>query len=228
MISSRFVRPLLPVVVLAGGLSAPAPAMAAIEPFLGEVMWVGFNFCPKGWAEANGQLLPIAQNTALFSLLGTQYGGDGRVNFALPDLRGRTMVHVGTGPGLSSIDQGAVGGAETQTLTFAQMPSHSHSATTTISDVEITSTLYGSSSSANSSAPAGAALATTKKQVAVYAAGTPNQAMATGSVRSTVTGGTATTTVDATSSGTQPVSVRDPYLALKACIALQGIFPSQN
>jgi microcystin-dependent protein len=227
MISSRFVRPLLPVVVLAGGLSAPAPALASTEPFLGELIWVGFNFCPRGFAEANGQLLPINQNQALFSLLGTQYGGNGQTTFALPDLRGRTMVHVGTGPGLSSIVQGEVGGAEIQTLTFAQMPSHSHSATTTISDLEITSTLYGSSSSANSGAPAGAALATTKKQVAVYAAGTPSQAMAAGSVQSSVTDGTATTTV-ATTGGNQPFSVRGPYLALKACIALVGIFPSQN
>jgi microcystin-dependent protein len=228
MIKSRLVRPLLPVVVLAGGLSAPTLAMAGTDNFIGEVMWVGFNFCPRGWAAADGQLLPIAQNSALFSLLGTQYGGDGRVNFALPDLRGRTMVHVGTGPGLSNILQGEVGGAETQTLTFAQMPRHSHSATTTISELEITSTLYGSSSSASSSTPAGAALATTKKQVPAYAASPPNQAMATGSVQSTVTGGTATTTVDATSSGTQPVSVRDPYLALRACIALQGIFPPRD
>jgi microcystin-dependent protein len=228
MIKSRLVRPLLPVVVLAGGLSAPATAMAGIEPFIGEVMWVGFNFCPKGWAQANGQLLPINQNQALFSLLGTQYGGNGATTFALPDLRGRTMVHVGTGPGLSNIVQGEVGGAEAQTLTFAQMPSHSHSATTTISDLEVTSTLYGSSASASSSAPAGGALATTKKQAAVYAASTPNQAMAAGSVQSTVTGGTATTTVAATNSGTAPVSVRDPYLGLMACVALVGIFPPRD
>jgi microcystin-dependent protein len=228
MIKSRLVRPLLPVIVLAGGLSAPAPAMAGIDPFIGEVMWVGFNFCPRGWAQANGQLLPIAQNSALFSLLGTQYGGNGQTTFALPDLRGRTMVHVGTGPGLSEISQGQVGGAESQTLTFAQMPSHSHSATTTISDLEVKSTLYGSSASASSSAPAGAALATTKKQAPVYVAGTPDQAMASGSVQSAVTGGTATTTVAATNSGTSPVSVRDPYLGLMACIALTGIFPSRD
>jgi microcystin-dependent protein len=228
MIKSRLVRPLLPVVVLAGGLSASAPAIAATEPFLGEVTWVGFNFCPRGWAQANGQLLPINQNQALFSLLGTQYGGDGRVTFALPDLRGRTMVHVGTGPGLSEISQGQTGGAESQTLTFAQMPSHSHSATTTISDLQITSTLYGSSASAGSSEPAGAALATTKKQVPVYATSTPNQAMASGSVQSTVTDGTATTTVAATNSGSTPVSVRDPYLGLMACVAITGVFPSRD
>lgn len=228
MIKSRLVRPLLPVVVLAGGLSAPTLAMAGTDNFIGEVMWVGFNFCPKAWAEANGQLLPINQNQALFSLLGTQYGGDGRVNFALPDLRGRTMVHVGSGPGLSNILQGETGGAESLTLTFAQMPSHSHSATTTISGLEITSTLYGSSAGANSTAPAGAALATGKKQAPVYAASAPDQAMAAGSVQSTVTSSTATTTVAATSSGTTPVSVRDPYLALKACVALLGVFPPRD
>lgn len=228
MIKSRLVRPLLPVVALVGGLSAPTLATASSEPFIGELMWVGFNFCPKGWAPANGQILPINQNQALFSLLGTTYGGNGTTTFGLPDLRGRTMVHVGTGPGLSNINQGEVGGAESQTLTFAQMPSHSHSATTTISDLEVTSTLYGSSASASSTAPAGAALATTKKQVPVYAASAPNQAMAAGSVQSTVTSGTATTTVAATNSGGTPVSVRDPYLALNACIALQGIFPPRD
>jgi len=204
------------------------PVQAAAEPFIGELMWVGFNFCPRGWAAANGQLLPISSNTALFSLLGTTYGGDGQTTFALPDLRGRVMVHVGAGAGLSTIVQGEQGGAESRSLTFAQMPAHSHSATTTISDLAITSTLYGSSSGASSTAPAGGSLAVTKKQAAVYGAGVPNQAMAAGSVQSTLTNGTATTTVAATNSGTTPVPVRDPYLGLMACIALQGIYPSRD
>jgi microcystin-dependent protein len=99
------------------------------EPFLGEIRMVGFNFAPRGWATCDGQLLSIAQNTALFSLLGTQYGGDGQTTFALPDLRGRAAIHMGQGPGLSAVNIGERAGAETVTLTANQMPSHSHAAT---------------------------------------------------------------------------------------------------
>lgn len=96
------------------------------EPFIGEIRLVPYNFEPRGWAFCNGQLLPISQNTALFSLLGTNYGGDGRTTFALPDLRGRVAVSQGTGPGLSNVVLGEVGGAEQVTLTQAQMPAHGH------------------------------------------------------------------------------------------------------
>ncbi len=99
-----------------------------MEPFLGQIQAFGFNFAPRGWAFCNGQLLPIAQNTALFSLLGTIYGGDGRTTFALPDLRGRVSMQFGTGPGLSSYSIGEKGGAEQITLITSQMPSHNHSA----------------------------------------------------------------------------------------------------
>lgn len=92
------------------------------DPFLGQIMQVGFNFAPRGWAECNGQLLPIAQNTALFSLLGTTYGGDGRTTFALPDLRGRISKHVGTGPGLAPVSWGQRGGAENVNLSAANIP----------------------------------------------------------------------------------------------------------
>ena len=96
------------------------------EPFIGEIKIVGFNFAPRGWAFCDGQLLPIAQNSALFSLLGTTYGGDGRTTFGLPDLRGRSATHVGTGPGLSSRSWGQRGGTETHTITAGQVPSHGH------------------------------------------------------------------------------------------------------
>lgn len=97
-----------------------------MTPFIGQLMLFGGNFAPRGWAKCEGQLLPIAQYSALFSILGTTYGGDGVTTFALPDLRGRVSVGSGHGPGLSAHALGAKGGAEEVTLTVAQMPSHSH------------------------------------------------------------------------------------------------------
>jgi len=96
------------------------------EPFIGQLMLVPYNFAPRGWAFCQGQLLPIAQNTALFSLLGTTYGGNGQTNFALPDLRGRVPISSGQGPGLSNYDLGQMGGNETVTLTTGQIPAHNH------------------------------------------------------------------------------------------------------
>ena len=96
------------------------------EPFLGQIIIVGFNFAPRGWAQCNGQILPIAQNTALFSLLGTTYGGNGQTTFALPDLRSRVPIHVGQGPGLSSYDLGQAAGTETVTLNINEIPAHNH------------------------------------------------------------------------------------------------------
>src|SRR5215475_4860563 len=98
------------------------------NPFLGEIRMVPFNFAPKGWALCNGQILSIAQNTALFSLLGTTYGGNGVTTFALPDFRGRTPIHFGQGPGLSNRALGQVGGEENHTLIVAELPSHTHTA----------------------------------------------------------------------------------------------------
>lgn len=97
-----------------------------MDTFLGQIMLVGFDFVPRGWAMCNGQLLSISQNTALFSLLGTQYGGDGQSTFALPDLRGRVPVHKGQGPGLRTYTQGETGGTESVTLTTNNLPSHAH------------------------------------------------------------------------------------------------------
>jgi microcystin-dependent protein len=99
------------------------------EPFLGEIMMVGFNFAPRGWAMCDGQLMLISQNSALFSLLGITFGGDGRTVFGLPDLRGRTAIHPGTGPGLSNRRLGAKGGSETNTMTVNEMPLHTHTIT---------------------------------------------------------------------------------------------------
>ncbi|MBU0550814.1 tail fiber protein [Myxococcota bacterium] len=119
-----------------------------MEPFLGEIRIFGGNFAPRGWALCDGQFLPINQNQALFSLLGTMYGGDGRTTFALPDLRGRAAMHMGEGPGLSARPQGQRGGAEQVTLTVQQIPSHRHGLP--ISDAP------------SQGAPQGAAAATTR------------------------------------------------------------------
>src|ERR1700746_3397817 len=97
------------------------------DPFVAEIRIFPFNFAPKGWALCDGQLLPISQNTALFSLLGTTYGGDGKSNFALPNLQGNAPMHPGQGPGLSLHDLGETGGSDTETLLESEIPSHSHS-----------------------------------------------------------------------------------------------------
>ena len=102
------------------------PSRSSLEPFIAEIMIFGGNFAPRGWATCDGQLLPISQYTALFSLVGTMYGGDGRTTFGLPDLRGRVPIHRGTGPGLSTRNQGQSGGSETNLLNVDQLPAHSH------------------------------------------------------------------------------------------------------
>lgn len=174
-------------------------ANAASEPFIGEIMWTGATFCPRGWANADGQLLSIAQNTALFSLYGTTYGGDGRTTFGLPDLRGRVSIHTGNGPGLSNYPQGARGGAENTTLTAAQMPAHNH--------------LINTSEGSSAKSPNGSVLGYSKKKL--YDAPV-----------------NATTTLDSgavsSSGGGQPHENRQPYLTLRACVALVGVYPSRS
>ena len=113
-------------VAMAIVLGISSTALAAAEPFIGEIMMNGANFCPRGWANLDGQLLPSSQNHTLFSLLGTTYGGDGRTTFGLPDLRGRVPLHVGQGPGLTNRRQGNKGGAEKHALTISEMAKHQH------------------------------------------------------------------------------------------------------
>ena len=105
-----------------------------MEPFIGQITMFGFNFAPRGWAFCNGQLLPISQNTALFSLIGTYYGGDGRTSMGLPDMQGRAPVHLGNGPGISPRQIGQKGGRNEQILLSSQMPAHNHAASIKVSD----------------------------------------------------------------------------------------------
>lgn len=183
------------------GLSAaPDQAQAGADPFIGEIMLVGYTFCPRGWTEANGQLLPISQNTALFSLYGTTYGGDGRTTFALPDLRGRVPMHLGQGPGLSNRALGQGGGSETNTLTVNQMPPHSHS-------------LNALSTAGNNSNPAGRLLADDGSD-RIYSTGTPDVSLSAAAVGS--------------AGGGQAVNNMQPFLVMRYCVALQGVYPSRN
>ena len=176
------------------------------EPYLGQIILFAGNFAIRNYAMCNGQILPIAQNTALFSLLGTTYGGNGQTTFALPDLRGRAPLHFGQGPGLSPYTLGEVSGTENQTLLLTNLPAHNHLMRT-------------SSSDGNDSAPA----PTTVPGVVKNGANTLNAYTVTNNPDSTFLN------TDITNTGNnQPVPILQPFLALNFLIALQGIFPSRN
>jgi microcystin-dependent protein len=169
-----------------------------MEPLLGMIQLFGFDWAPTGWARCDGQLLSISQNTALFSLLGTTYGGDGRTTFAVPDLRGRAPIHDGTAPGLSSRSLGEVGGQEQVSVTDPnQLPPHTHG-------------VQGSATAASKS-PTGAVPAY-NDQGSAY--GAPDgTAMATNMTQST--------------GASAPIDVMSPFLAMNYCIAVEGIYPQR-
>lgn len=174
------------------------------DPFLGQIMMVGFNFAPRGWATCDGQLMAISQNTALFALLGTQFGGNGQTTFGLPDLRGRVPIHQGQGPALTPRVMGEISGVENVQLNANQMPAHNHQ-------------LSGTTDAANSASPAGGFPA------AVNYGGDPVQAYKT-------TG--ATTAMHGNAIGIAGQSLphpnMQPYLVVNFVIALAGVFPSRN
>lgn len=172
------------------------------DPFVAEIRIFPFNFAPKGWAFCDGQLLPLSQNTALFSLLGTTYGGDGKSNFALPDLQARTPMHIGydqPGPGLTMRFLGETGGSETVTLLESEIPAHNH-------------TLQVSTSDSNSNSPAGQLLGSAVGGVGMYAPPSSPTVMLNPNVLTPA-------------GGSQPHNNLMPYLALNFNIALQGVFP---
>jgi microcystin-dependent protein len=169
------------------------------EPFVAEIRIFGFNFAPKGWAFCNGQLIPISQNTALFSLLGTTYGGDGITTFALPNFQGSAPMHPGQGPGLSLRDLGETGGQQTVTLLQSQMPAHAHTAR--------------GYPNAGGQGPANNTWSDANQRgIAAYA---PTSAQNV-ALSPTALAGTG---------GSLPHNNMMPYLVLNFCIALQGIFP---
>lgn len=179
------------------------------NPFIAEIRIFAGNFAPRGWAFCQGQIMSIAQNTALFSLLGTTYGGNGQTTFGLPDLRGRVPIQQGQGPGLSPRTLGEVGGTETVTLISTQMPAHNH-------------TIGASTSPGNIANPSNNTLAV--GQVTVNG-GTELVNMYVGSTAPNVALNAQTAGV---AGGSQPHNNMQPFLAINYIIALQGIFPSRN
>ncbi|HEY2830310.1 MAG TPA: tail fiber protein [Thermoanaerobaculia bacterium] len=171
-----------------------------MDPFVAEIRIFPFNFAPKGWAFCDGQILPLSQNTALFSLLGTTYGGDGKSNFALPNMQGNAPMHPGQGPGLSLHDLGETGGSETVSLLESEIPSHSHGfnvSTQDALDSNATAELLAKGAAIGQYAVPGAIV-----QMA------PNALAPAG--------------------GDQPHNNLQPYLTLNFCIALQGVFPPRT
>jgi len=172
-----------------------------MDPFVAEIRIFPFNFAPKGWAFCDGQILPLSQNTALFSLLGTTYGGDGKSNFALPNFQGSAPMHPGQGPGLSLHDLGETGGSETVSLLESEIPSHSHAHTVSAAD-------------AQTGSPTGQ----------LFASGI-------GIGMYTSPPGPLTPLSDnalAPAGGDQPHNNMQPYLTLNFCIALQGVYPPRT
>lgn len=202
---------------LAAAAWSPVAGACGPDPFIGEVCLFPYNFAPRGYAFTDGSLLPIAQNTALFSLLGTTYGGNGTTTFALPDTRGRVIIGAGQGPGLSPYMLGQMGGSENVTLTTNQMPTHSHPAATSV-----VAKAVGANTEGNVDNPAASAWAA-KSRGGPYSATAPNVEMAAGTVQVT----SATTTVGI-SGGGQPFAIVQPFVVLNPAIALNGTFPSRN
>ena len=194
------------------------------SPFIGMIIQVGFTCPPRGWAFCNGQLISIAQNTALFSLIGTTYGGNGQTTFALPNLQGRVPIHPGQGAGLSPYVLGQTGGEENHTLITTEMPAHTHTATFNGS----TSTLSASTTKATlQTAVAGAVLG---KSTDSAGTAVPLIYSPAGTATPVALGGlnVAGTVTNANTGGSQPHNNLQPYLAINFCIALQGIFPSRS
>lgn len=179
-----------------------------IDPYLGNITVFAGNFAPRGWMFCQGQLISIAENNALFALIGTTYGGDGQTTFGLPDFRSRVAIHMGQGPGLSNYVLAQASGNENVSIGTAQMPGHSHPV------ISITGTLQGSTTAGSTSNMSNAVPAT----VSIYSnqpdGGQLNPTVATG--------------VTVSSGASQPVSIIQPVLAMNYIIATEGIFPSRN
>jgi len=173
------------------------------DPFVAEIRIFPFNFAPKGWAWCDGQLIPLSQNTALFSLLGTTYGGNGKSNFALPDLQGRVPMHPGQGPGLSLHDLGETGGSETVTLLESEMPAHAH-------------TMQANAAAADLQGPDPARVLARASGASAYQSNSSANLVAMAREALSPAG------------GDQPHNNLQPYVTFYFCIALQGVYPPRT
>jgi microcystin-dependent protein len=176
-----------------------------MDVFLGMIAAFGFNYNPRGWVFCNGQTMSIAQNTALFSLLGTMYGGNGTTTFGIPDLRGRTLIGIGNGPGLSPVTQGEMAGSPSVTILATNMPQHNHTLGA--------ATLLVANTPADGGVPSGFLANTGTTKIYGEASNASTKAI----------GGTTDM-----AGGSQALGIRNPYLGINYCIATQGIFPSRN
>lgn len=181
-----------------------------MEGYIAEIRMFAGNFAPRSWAFCQGQLMSIAQNTALFALVGTTYGGNGQTTFGLPDFRGRVAVGTGQGPGLFNIDLGEMAGVNTTTLIITNLPAHNHTVTGT-------ATLKGNNDAPNSTDPTGRYLAASN----IYT----NQAGDLANMNAGAIGLNLTTAI---AGNNQPFSIMQPYLGMNYIICLEGIFPSRN
>lgn len=182
-----------------------APATADNDPYLGDILITGANFCPRGWLPADGQLLAISQYTAVFALIGTTYGGDGRTSFGLPDLRGRTAMDEGTGPGLATRRQGQKFGSTSVTLTTANLPAHTH----TVRANNLDGDKPGPKDKLLAAAPPGG-----MGNETIYSLEPATVQMSSNMISDT--------------GGNGSISVTDPSLVMTYCIAVVGIFPSRS
>ncbi len=204
-LTNRVVSTACALALTLGFVSAPKPAEAGPDAYIGDIMIVGFNFCPRGWALADGQLLPISQNQALFSLLGTQFGGDGRTTFGLPDMRSRAAIGQGSGPALPTYRAGQVGGGEYTVMTTLTMPSHNH-------------LVNANNLDGDKPGPGGKLLA------AAPTGGTGNETIYSNQPANV----TMNPTMIGNTGQNLPIYTQDPYLGLYHCIATVGIFPSRS
>lgn len=200
------------------------------EPFLGTVMIWAPNFAPRGWAFCQGQLLAISTNSALFSLLGVVYGGNGQTTFGLPNLQGRVPVGTGQSPGGSNYTLGETAGIEHVTLTAAQMPMHNHSAAFTATEgpsVSVTVNAADQPASSNDPEPGYQLASLNPPNTRAYAAAGGTQ-VPLGGVSAELTGQVEGTVAIGTSGGSQPFPILQPFQVLNYVIALEGVFPSRN
>jgi len=211
----------------------------SVDPFLAEIMAFAPNFAPRGWSSCSGQLLPISSNTALFSLIGTIYGGDGRTTTALPDLRGRAPIGVGPAPGMATYVQGQRVGQEYVTLTATQVPAHTHPATVKNLTLDVEAVMQGVNEDGSTDNPTDAVLAkpiyresiATKHDVKAYVKSPDSSkivAMSDQAIKTSTSNGSGTVEVGPSIGGGQEHENRTPSLVINWVIALQGVFPSRN